>query len=220
MAVRHAVRAGMPSSSWSEPSPGANRSSSSPVLLISGEPGVGKTALLDAAAEIAEQRRSHGVAGHRTRVRGRPAYGALNQVLYPLLDALDSVDEVHRHAIAVICGLEPGPPPTQLIAGAATLALVTQAAQTMPLFVIIDDVPWLDLASAMAFAYLARRLVRGRRAVPRRRTVGARERVRAERIRRAHPGAPAPMRTPIVARRPVPGAGPERAQADPRGGLR
>ena len=78
--------------------------------------------------------------------------------MYPLLDALPTLDEVHRRAIAVICGLEPGPPPTQLIAGAATLALVTHAATTMPLLVIIDDVPWLDLASAMAFAYLARRL--------------------------------------------------------------
>jgi len=58
----------------------------------------------------------------------------------------------------VICGLELGAPPSQLIAGAATLALVTQAARRRPLLFVIDDVPWLDVASGMVLTYLARRL--------------------------------------------------------------
>ena len=130
----------------------------SPVLVFSGEPGVGKTALLDEAAAIAEQAGRTVLRATALEYEADLAYGALNLILYPLLEALPTLDEVHRRAIAVICGLEPGPPPTQLIAGAATLALVTHAARTMPLLVMIDDVPWLDLASAMAFAFVARRL--------------------------------------------------------------
>jgi len=132
--------------------------STSPVLLFCGEPGVGKTALLDAASEIAEQAGRTVVRATAFEYEADLTYCALNEVLHPLLDALPGIDEVHRQAIAVICGLEPGPPPTQLIAGAATFALATHVAKTMPLLIIIDDVPWLDLASAMAFAYVARRV--------------------------------------------------------------
>ena len=85
-------------------------------------------------------------------------FGALNQLLRPLLGDLPTLDEVHRQAIAVICGLEPGPPPSQLIAGAAALALATNAARRRPLLFVIDDVTWLDLASGMVLTYLARRL--------------------------------------------------------------
>ncbi|HEY1966527.1 MAG TPA: AAA family ATPase [Pseudonocardia sp.] len=129
-----------------------------PVLLFSGEPGVGKTALLDAAVEIAE--RAGRIVPRATALEYEAdlTYGTLNLLLHPLLDALPAIEEVHRHAIAVICGLELGAPPSQLLAGAATLALVRQAARKAPILFIIDDVPWLDLASAMALAYLARRV--------------------------------------------------------------
>ncbi|GAA1960740.1 AAA family ATPase [Microbacterium deminutum] len=132
--------------------------SSSPVLLFSGEPGVGKTALLDAASEIAEQAGRTAVRTTALEYEADLTFGALNQLIHPLLGALPALDEIHRHAIAVISGLELGPPPTQLIAGAALLALTTEVARTMPLLIVIDDVPWLDLASGMALAYLARRL--------------------------------------------------------------
>ena len=129
-----------------------------PVLMFSGEPGVGKTTLLDAAAEISERAGRTVLRATALEYEADLTYGALNQVLHPLLDHLASIDGVHRRAIAVICGLEPGPPPTQLIAGAATLALATRAAKTGPLLVVIDDAPWLDLASGMALAYVARRV--------------------------------------------------------------
>ena len=131
----------------------------SPVLLFSGEPGVGKTALLDAASELAEQTGRTVLRAAALEHEADLTYGALNLMLHPVLGALPELEEVHRHAIAVICGLEPGPPPTQLIAGASTLALVTEAAKSMPLLLVIDDVPWLDLASGMALAYVARRLM-------------------------------------------------------------
>ena len=132
--------------------------STSPVLLFCGEPGVGKTALLDAGSEIAVQAGRTVVRATAFEYEADLTYCALNEVLHPLLDALPGIDEIHRHAIAVICGLEPGPPPTQLIAGAASLTFITHVAKTMPLLVIVDDVPWLDLASGMVFAYVARRI--------------------------------------------------------------
>ena len=129
-----------------------------PLLLLSGEPGVGKTALLDAASDLAA---GYGVVVLRATAleyEAEFAFGALSQLLYPLLDDLTSLDEAHRRALAVIFGLETGPVPSQLIAGAATVALVRQAAERAPLLFLIDDVPWLDLPSAMALTYLARRL--------------------------------------------------------------
>jgi len=130
----------------------------SSVFLIAGDPGIGKTALLDAAVEIAE-RAGRAVLGITAlEYEAELTFGALNQLLLPLLDDLPTVNEIHRQAIAVICGLELGAPPSQLIAGAATLALVTQAARRRPLLFVIDDVPWLDVASGMVLTYLARRL--------------------------------------------------------------
>jgi DNA-binding CsgD family transcriptional regulator len=134
-------------------------SSDSAVYLIAGDPGIGKTALLDAAAENAERAGRVVLRVTALEYEAELAFAALNQLLLPLLDDLPGVDlEVHRWAIALICGLEPGAPPSQLIAGAATLALVTSAARRRPLLFVIDDVPWLDLASGMVLAYLARRL--------------------------------------------------------------
>ncbi|MFB6612521.1 AAA family ATPase [Agromyces sp. NPDC056379] len=137
---------------------GPPRPAPPPVLMFSGEPGVGKTALLDSATEVSERAGRTALRATALEYEADLTYGALNQVLLPLLDHHSSLDEVHRHAIAVICGLESGPPPTQLIAGAATLALLTQAAKTTPLLLIVDDAPWLDLASGMALAYVARRV--------------------------------------------------------------
>lgn len=130
----------------------------SPVLVLSGEPGVGKTALLDAAADRAENAGRRVLRATALEYEAELNYGVLNQVLLPLLDALPALDEVHQHAIAVMCGLKAGPPPAQLIAGAAVLALVTVAAKATPLFIVIDDVPWLDLPSGMVLTFAARRL--------------------------------------------------------------
>ncbi|GAB2641124.1 AAA family ATPase [Prescottella soli] len=130
----------------------------SPVLVLSGEPGVGKTALLDVAADLAEKAGRTVLRATALEYEAKLTYGALNQVLHPLLGRLPSLDEVHRRAIAVICGLEAGSPPGQLIAGAATLALASHAARATPLLFVVDDVAWLDLASAMALTYLARRI--------------------------------------------------------------
>jgi predicted ATP-dependent serine protease len=81
------------------------------VLLIAGDPGIGKTALLDAAAESAERAGRAVLRVTALEYEADLTFGALNQLLLPLLEDLPTLDEVHRQAIAVICGLEPGPPP-------------------------------------------------------------------------------------------------------------
>ncbi|MFI7666802.1 LuxR C-terminal-related transcriptional regulator [Nocardia sp. NPDC049526] len=129
-----------------------------PVLVIRGEPGMGKTAVLDMAADIA--------AAHEVRVLRAAAleyeaelkFGALNQLLHPLLDGIDELGTAHQQALNVIMGLAPGAMPSQLIAGAATLALLRAAVgRAAALLMIVDDVQWLDLSSAMALSYAARR---------------------------------------------------------------
>jgi DNA-binding CsgD family transcriptional regulator/DNA polymerase III delta prime subunit len=130
----------------------------SPVLLFSGEPGVGKTALLDAASEIARDAGRTVLRATALEFEADFVFGALNQILHPLLADLPLVDEVHQRAISTICGLAPGEPPSQLLAGSAALALLERVAESTPLLIVVDDVPWLDLASAMVFAYVARRL--------------------------------------------------------------
>jgi hypothetical protein len=87
-------------------------------------------------------------------------FGSLNQLLHPLIDHIDGLSDEHRHALRVILGLDTGVMPSQLIAGAATLALLMAAdtAEGIGLLLIVDDVQWLDLASSMALIYAMRRL--------------------------------------------------------------
>ncbi|WP_433204113.1 LuxR C-terminal-related transcriptional regulator [Nocardia sp. CA-107356] len=128
-----------------------------PVLVIRGEPGVGKTAVLDMAADIAA---FHGIRVLRAAALEYEAelkFGALNQLLHPLLSGIDELGSAHQQALNVIMGLAPGAMPTQLIAGAATLALLRAAADQGPALLIVDDVQWLDLSSTMALSYAARR---------------------------------------------------------------
>lgn len=129
-----------------------------PVLVVRGEPGVGKTAVLDMAADIAA---SHGIRVLRAAALEYEAdlkFGALNQLLHPLSNGIGELSAAHRQALNVIMGLEPGAMPSQLIAGAATLALLRAAAgQGAALLMIVDDVQWLDLSSTMALSYAARR---------------------------------------------------------------
>ncbi|MFE7799280.1 LuxR C-terminal-related transcriptional regulator [Nocardia sp. NPDC057440] len=128
------------------------------VLVVRGEPGVGKTAVLDMAADVAA---SHGIRVLRAAALEYEAdlkFGALNQLLHPLLNGIGELSAAHRQALTVLMGLEPGAMPSQLIAGAATLALLRAAAgQGAALLMIVDDVQWLDLSSTMALSYAARR---------------------------------------------------------------
>jgi len=126
-------------------------------ILVTGEPGVGKTELLDAASQSA-------AAGTRiVRAAGIQfeagmSYSGLNQVLLPLLDALAELPPIHRDALNVALGFGDGPPPSRLVVSNAALVLLRQAAASRPLLVILDDMQWLDRSSADVLSFVARRL--------------------------------------------------------------
>lgn len=133
-------------------------SSGGTVLLLSGEPGIGKTALVDVAAEAAEDAEIRVLRSTALEYEAALVFGGLSQVAAPMLEHLSELAPVHRAALSVICGFETGPVPGQLIAGSAILGLTTAASRVAPLLLIIDDAQWLDRPSAMALAYAGRRL--------------------------------------------------------------
>jgi DNA-binding CsgD family transcriptional regulator len=131
-------------------------------LLLSGEPGVGKSALLDAAEEMAA---TAGVRVLRAAGAGSGDVGfsGLNQLLLPLRDDLGRLDGLQQHALSVALGFSEGPAPGRLVVSNAALALLGQAAAGRPLLLIADNLQWVDPASAMVLGFVARRLS-GRRA--------------------------------------------------------
>jgi DNA-binding CsgD family transcriptional regulator len=135
----------------------AARAGQSAVLVISGEPGVGKTALLDHAAGSAA---GFGV----VRVTGAEpelelAFAGLQQLLSPLLELADRLPEPQRDALGVAFGLWAGPVPDRFLVGLAALSLLSEAAAERPVLCVVDDVQWLDRASAQALGFVGRRLL-------------------------------------------------------------
>jgi DNA-binding CsgD family transcriptional regulator len=127
-------------------------------LLMSGDAGVGKTVLLDAAAARAAAAGIRVLRAVGAEFEADVGFAGLNQVLHPLLGELQRLDAAHRQALTVALGLGDGPPPSQLLVANAALALLRRAAAATPLLVIVDDLPWLDRASAVVLGFAARRL--------------------------------------------------------------
>ncbi|MCX4909298.1 AAA family ATPase [Streptomyces sp. NBC_00878] len=127
-------------------------------LLLSGDPGVGKTVLLDAAAEQAHGAGMRVVRAAGVEFESTITFAGLHQVLQPLLPGLDRLTDPHRTALSVALGLDQGAPSDQLLVSNAALTLLVQAAVERPLLVIVDDLPWLDRASAVVLGFVARRL--------------------------------------------------------------
>lgn len=126
-------------------------------LVVSGEPGVGKSALLDAAEETAA------AAGIRVlRAAGAEAedvsFCGLNQLLLPLRGDLERLDQMQRDALNVALGFSSGPASDRLMVSNAALALLSQAAADGPLLIIIDNLHWVDQASAQVLGFVARRM--------------------------------------------------------------
>jgi DNA-binding CsgD family transcriptional regulator len=127
-------------------------------LLLSGDAGVGKTALLDAVVAHAAADGTRVLRAAGAEFEAGLSFAGLNQVLRPLLDGLGQLSEMHRRALSVALGLDAGAPYEQLVVSNATLALLVQAAKTAPHLVVLDDVPWLDRPSAVVLGFVARRL--------------------------------------------------------------
>jgi DNA-binding CsgD family transcriptional regulator len=133
------------------------RTSHGPVLVVHGDPGVGKTALLEYTVEAGEDFRVVRTAG----VEGEMEldYAALQQLCSPTLEFIERLPEPQRDALRVAFGLSSGQAPSPFLVGLAVLGLLSEAAEQRPLLCVVDDAQWLDGASARALAFVARRLL-------------------------------------------------------------
>ncbi|MFC3742319.1 AAA family ATPase [Paractinoplanes deccanensis] len=136
------------------------RSGRSAVLVVRGDPGVGKTALLDFLAEHAPGCRVLRVTGVQSEME--LPFAGLQMLCAPMLDGLDRLPGPQMEALRTALGLSFGPPPSPFLVGLAALNLLATAAAEHPLLCLIDDVQWLDQASAQALGFAARRLVADR----------------------------------------------------------
>jgi DNA-binding CsgD family transcriptional regulator len=125
-------------------------------LVVHGEPGVGKSALLEYLAEHATGFRVLRASGVQSEME--LAFAALHQLCAPMLDRLEALASPQRAALETAFGLSPGPAPDRFLIGLAVLSLLSQAAEEQPLVCLIDDEQWLDHASAQVLAFVARRL--------------------------------------------------------------
>lgn len=133
------------------------RAGKSGVLVLRGEAGVGKTALLEYAIESASDLIVVRAAGVESEME--LAHATLHQMFAPLLDRFDRIPAPQRDALETTFGLREGPVPDRFLVGLATLSLLSEAAQERPLVCAIDDAQWLDTASAQTLAFVARRLL-------------------------------------------------------------
>jgi hypothetical protein len=125
-------------------------------LVMSGEAGVGKTALLEYLAENARACRLARAGGVQAEME--LAFAGLHQLLAPMLGHVQSLPSVQRDALHTALGLSSGPPPNLFLVGLATLSLLSEVAQEKPLLCLVDDQQWLDRESAQVLAFVARRL--------------------------------------------------------------
>jgi DNA-binding CsgD family transcriptional regulator len=125
--------------------------------VISGEAGIGKTALLDYVVRSASDLRMVRVAGVESEVE--LAFAAVHQFCTPMLDHLPDLPEPQRDALATALGLRSGQAPDPFLVGLAVLSLLSEAAEDRPLVCLVDDGQWLDRASGRALAFAARRLL-------------------------------------------------------------
>ena len=126
----------------------AVRAGGSRVLVVRGEPGVGKSALLDYLAGRASGCRVVRAAGVESEME--LAFAGLHQLLAPVLDRADRLPIPQRDALRTAFGLSVGPVPDRFLVGLAVLGLLAEVATGRPLLCVVDDEQWLDRASAQA----------------------------------------------------------------------
>jgi predicted ATPase len=128
-------------------------------LVVRGEPGIGKSALLAAASRRAQDRGVVVLAANGVESEAQLPFAGLHQLLLPSLRLLTQLPEPQREALEMAFGLaaHDGAPDVFLI-GLATLGLISELATETPVLLMIDDAHWLDRSSARALAFVARRL--------------------------------------------------------------
>ena len=136
---------------------GAVRGGQSRVLVVCGESGVGKTALVESAIGAASGFRVLRAVGIESEME--LPFAALHQLCAPILDRLDQLPGPQQDALGVAFGLRAGDAPDRFLVGLAVLSLLSEAAARRPLVCVVDDAQWLDRASAQALVFVARRLL-------------------------------------------------------------
>src|SRR3954452_2970596 len=134
----------------------AVREGESRTLLLVGEPGVGKTALLEYLVEAAPDLHVVRVAGVESEME--LAHAGRHQLCAPMLDRLGRLAAPQREALEIVFGQASGPPPDRFLVGLGVLSLLSDAAEDQALLAFVDDAQWLDRASAQVLAFVARRL--------------------------------------------------------------
>ena len=135
------------------------RGGRSAVVVVRGEAGIGKTELLQALVAEAAGFRVCRATGIESEME--LAYAGLHQLCTPLLDRLGSLAEPQRRGLSVAFGLESldGDAPDRFLVALAALGLMAEAAEEQPLLCVVDDVQWLDQASAQVLGFVGRRLL-------------------------------------------------------------
>src|SRR5215208_186213 len=133
------------------------RAGHSPVLVVRGEAGVGKTALLHYCARQASGFRVARIAGVESEME--LPFAGLHQLCAPMLGRLGALPEPQQAALGVALGLSSGPAPDRFLVGLAALSLSAEVAAERPLLCLVDDAQWLDGASGQVLGFVARRLL-------------------------------------------------------------
>jgi DNA-binding CsgD family transcriptional regulator len=127
-------------------------------LVVRGEAGIGKSALLAAASERALDRGVTVVPTTGALSEARLAFAGLHQLVLPLLGGLDLLPDPQRQALESAFGIAEGDAPDLFLIGLATLGLVAERAAETPLLLVVDDAHWLDRASSGVLQFVARRI--------------------------------------------------------------
>jgi DNA-binding CsgD family transcriptional regulator len=127
------------------------------VLVICGEAGIGKTALLRYAARQASGLRITEVEGIQAEME--LSFAGIHRLCTPILDQLDVLAEPQQNALRVAWGMASGDAPDRFLVAVAVLNLLSATAEKRPLLCLVDDTQWLDAASVQALGFVARRLV-------------------------------------------------------------
>ncbi|MFF7160748.1 helix-turn-helix transcriptional regulator [Streptomyces sp. NPDC008086] len=131
-------------------------------LLLRGEPGVGKTVMLGEIAKAMSTAGARVLSATGVQFEADLAYAGLHQLLFPLHDRFDGIGSSHHVVLRGALGFDSDPVPDRLLVSHAVFSLLRRAATERPVFVVVDDLPWLDRPSSAVLAFVARRLAGSR----------------------------------------------------------
>ena len=126
-------------------------------LVLRGEAGIGKTALLEYLIESASDFQVAQATGVESEME--LAFASLHQLCGTMLDRLERLPDPQHDALRIVFGLSAGPAPDRFLVGLAVLSLMSEFAEERPLLCVVDDAQWLDQATALTLAFVARRLL-------------------------------------------------------------